>query len=196
MAKVNESVSTHDEIPPKWIRNAKDNLEEKLKDDDFRKILDFFVIFTPCKGASARAKPLKEKYRWEDTYGLKKSMRLAPSKQSIFLFAESGKEMKAILVEADLVDNFPSNLEYERGCFYQGSKKQLDSVFSHIRNCFAHGRFSIKEKDGDWTFIFEDVGNGRGVPKGTPSARMILKKSTLLRWIEIIEGGEESLAST
>lgn len=192
MAKVNESDFIHAEIPPKWISNAKDNLEEKLKDDDFRKILDFFVIFTPCKELSARSKPLKEKYGWEDTYGLKKSMRLSPSKQSIFLFAESWKEMKAVLAEADLVDNFHSNFEHERGGFYQKSKQnQPNCIFYHLRNCLAHGRFCIREKDGDWTFIFEDFGQ-----KSRVSARMILKKSTLLRWIEIIEGGEASLAST
>lgn len=191
MAKVNESDFIYAEIPPKWISNAKDNLEEKLKDDDFRRILDFFVIFTPCKELSARAKPLKEKYGWKDTYGLKKSMRLAPSKQSIFLFAETWKEMKAVLAEADLSDNFYSDIKNERGGLYKRRGSQPDCIFYHLRNCLAHGRFCIREKDGDWTFIFEDVEKNSKV-----SARMILKKSTLLRWIEIIEGGEASLAST
>lgn len=191
MAKVNESDFIYAEISPKWISNAKDNLEEKLKDDDFRRILDFFVIFTPCKELSARAKPLKEKYGWKDTYGLKKYMRLAPSKQSIFLFAETWKEMKAVLAEADLTDNFYSDIKNERGGFYKRRGSQPDCIFYHLRNCLAHGRFCIREKDGDWTFIFEDVEKNSKV-----SARMILKKSTLLRWIEIIEGGEASLAST
>ena len=59
--------------------------------------------------------------------------------------------------------------------------------FSHVRNCSAHNRFAIKPHKDDWLFILEDVSRDKKV-----SARMILKKSTLLRWIEIIEGGEKS----
>lgn len=195
MAKVNESDFIHAEIPPKWISNAKDNLEEKLKDDDFRRILDFFVIFTPCKELSARAKPLKEKYGWKSKRELKRlttALRNSLPKGNIFKFSNKWIKMKAVLAEADLIDNFPSNIKDERCGFYQKSKQnQANCIFYHLRNCLAHGRFCIREKDGDWTFIFEDVEKNSKV-----SARMILKKSTLLRWIEIIEGGEASLAST
>ena len=98
--------------------------------------------------------------------------------------------MKDSLNEVNLQKNFPSDLETERGCFYKKSKQnQLECIFYHIRNCFAHGRFNISENNEDWTFVMEDWGRNNRV-----SARMILKKSTLLKWIEIIEGGEKSLS--
>ena len=177
----------HADESAKWIKNS---IDEKLKDETFRKILDFFVIFTPCKDLSSRAKTLEDVYNWENTYPLKKGMRIAPAKESIFTFGEKWEEMKDVLIEKQLASNFPSDITNEKGCFYKkSSQNQLDCIFYHIRNCFAHGRFDIIEKDDDWIFCLEDFGT-----KNRVSARMILKKSTLLRWIEIIEGGEKAFA--
>lgn len=183
--KKDESEYIHADFPAKWIKAP---IDEKLKNEDFRKILDFFVIHTPCEELSARAKTLNS-YQWENTYPLKKGMRVVPLKDSIFSFGEKWEEMKDCLAEVNLQKNFPSALEIERGCLYKKSKQnQLDCIFYHIRNCFAHGRFNISENNGDWTFVLEDWGT-----KNRVSARMILKKSTLLKWIEIIEGGEKTL---
>lgn len=183
MAK-DESQYVHAENPAKWISEC---IDDKLKDEGFRKILAFFVIYTPCKELSARARTL-EFYKWENTYPLKRLMRLAPLKESIFSFAEKWEEMKVVLAEKNLLHRFPSELQTERCALYQKSKQnQLECIFFHVRNCFAHGRFNISEEKEDWIFIFEDFGT-----KNRVSARMILKKSTLLKWIEAIEGGEKA----
>ena len=184
--KKNEDNYIHADILAKWIKNS---IDEKLKDENFRKILNFFVIFVPCKEVSKRAKTLDGVYKWENTYPLKKAMRVAPAKESIFTFGEKWEEMKDVLRETKFDKNFPSDIENERGGLYKKSKQnQLECIFYHIRNCFAHGRFDIIENANDWIFVFEDCSTNNRV-----SARMILKKSTLLKWIEIIEGGEKSL---
>ena len=189
--KKSEEEYIHAENPAKWINNSEkeiQKLKEQLKNENFRRILDFFIIFTPCTELSSRTQPLEGVYNWKNTYPLKKAMRIVPTKESIFTFGEKWEEMKDVLNETKLNENFPSETENERGCFYKKSKQnQLDCIFYHIRNCFAHGRFSISEKGKDWTFIFEDFGQ-----KYRVSARMILRKSTLLKWIDIIEGGEKS----
>jgi len=184
--KKDESEYIHADFPAKWI---KDTIDEKLKNKDFGKILDFFVIHTPCEELSARAKTL-DSYQWKNTYSLKKEMHIVPAKDSIFSFGEKWEEMKDSLNEVSLQKNFPSDLETERGCFYKKSKQnQLECIFYHIRNCFAHGRFNISVNNEDWTFVMEDWGRNNRV-----SARMILKQSTLLKWIKIIEGGEKALS--
>ena len=63
--KKNEDNYIHADILAKWIKNS---IDEKLKDENFRKILNFFVIFVPCKELSKRAKTLDGAYKWENTY--------------------------------------------------------------------------------------------------------------------------------
>lgn len=72
---------------------------------------------------------------------------------------------------------------------YNKKKNQFISVFYHLRNAFAHGRLNMIDiglKD-DYVFIFEDIQKKKEMCKVT--ARMILRKSTLLKWIDIIEAG-------
>lgn len=63
-----------------------------------------------------------------------------------------------------------------------------EKLFSHLRNSFAHNRYAIKKlpKSNDYIFIFEDKGNLYHV-----SARMVLKKLTLEKWMSIIQNGEK-----
>lgn len=63
------------------------------------------------------------------------------------------------------------------------------SICYHIRNALAHGRFAMYSlsNNADTMFVLED-----GVKKGSEfqvRSRMILKQSTLLNWIKIIEAG-------
>jgi hypothetical protein len=61
------------------------------------------------------------------------------------------------------------------------------SVFAHIRNSFSHGRLNMIDNviENDYVFVMEDV------HRGNVTARIILRKSTLLRWINTIEQGFE-----
>ena len=100
--------------------------------------------------------------------------------------AEVWNEMKPVLEDAGLSKKFPLKKYEEKICVYK-KDNQLVSVFSHIRNSLAHGRFNIIDFNSETFFILEDSGT-----KNRVSARMILKKSTLLKWIEAIEGGEKA----
>lgn len=166
---------------PFWIDNS-EIITEKFSEPDFVKILIFFLIKTPVIEFSARSRSL-ESYGVKNTYELKKKLKIIPASNGIFIFADSLKEMRDALSDSGLLNQFGRNLNNERCCFYI-KKNHLNSVFYHIRNAFAHGRFSIVEKDNDWIFIMEDISFKK------VSGRMIFKKSTLLNWIEIIENGK------
>ena len=93
------------------------------------------------------------------------------------------------LTKADLISSFPSNIAKERICIYDCKNNQFMSVFFHIRNAFAHGRFDFRALNDEEYYILEDVQKDKDCLK--VSARMILKKRTLLNWMDIIEGGEK-----
>lgn len=163
---------------PSWVD---DFSEEKIKDPDFARIRTFFQDHCPVKGSSARGRAL-ESYGWEN----KNLLRKVLEKDVHFFYAEKLEDMKACLEAGNLIGSF-HDCRNETVCFLYSKKDILMQFFSHVRNCFAHNRFAIKPHKDDWLFILEDVSRDKKV-----SARMILKKSTLLRWIEIIEGGEKS----
>lgn len=98
--------------------------------------------------------------------------------------------MDEALEKANLKESFPCDLSYERICIYDNQSNQFMSVFYHIRNAFAHCRLNMVEVDGECVFILEDVQPTRNINQLKVSARMILRKSTLIKWIDLIEKGE------
>ena len=46
--------------------------------------------------------------------------------------------------------------------------------------------------DGECVFILEDMVHEKKQKRYKLSARMILRKNTLLKWIDLIEGGERN----
>lgn len=176
---------------PAWI--DRDSIS-KFKDANFRKIIDFFIFLNPCKDLCTRADFsvfYKWSAPWKKPYKLNKQLKHNSTNYKLLFSAKTYGDIENALEKANLKDNFPNDITSERICFYNNHKAQFMSVFYHIRNSFAHSRFCIKEDGDDWIFVFEDV-VGKKVKK--VSARIILKKSTLLKWIEIIEGGEKALS--
>ena len=57
----------------------------------------------------------------------------------------------------------------------------VERIMYHIRNSLAHGLFCLVEKDDEHYYIFQDTNKNQLI-----SARMILKISTLKRWIKIL----------
>ncbi len=57
----------------------------------------------------------------------------------------------------------------------------VDMLFRHIRNSFAHGGFTFIEKDEERFYVLQDESCG------CISARMIVKQSTLEKWMGILD---------
>ena len=168
----------------------KDSLtKEILNSSEFQRIFFFFTIYTPCTDLSYRGKSL-ESYGWNNQSELKKI--LLKDKNIELYSARNYKSMKEELQKADLDLDPPKSISAEKICVYINRSNQLLSIFSHIRNSFAHGRFYIDDFNGEQFYIFEDVVEQTKPQVTKISARMIIKKSTLLKWIQIIEGGRKS----
>lgn len=165
---------------------------EKFNDDELFRIVTFFVFHSPCPMLSSMGKELAEygwNTPWRKPYYLNRHLRQASTNYNLLFSAASYDRMSDACEKANLLDNFPSDLHTERISIYDIKHNQFMSVFYHLRNAFAHCRMNIVDVDGECTFILEDVLKDKEKYKVT--ARMILRKSTLLRWIDIIENGEK-----
>lgn len=134
---------------------------------------------------------------WKDGKLRKLLFSFADLEKNKTLFVgEKLSEMKSVFEKAKMKKGFHQKRDSEKIAFYITSKypNEMMSILKHIRNSFAHGRLAMYEcgKD-DVMFVLED-----GVPKSTyfqVRSRMIIKKSTLLKWIDIITAGPVALES-
>ncbi len=171
-----------------WIIDIPDS---ELNNKYTKRIINFYLFHTPVQDKSALSRPLSS-YGWTDPWNAPEYLnrRLANiiSNNNFLIEAPRITDMRTPLQSAGLLESFPGDPTEEKICIYAGNDSQYYSVLKHIRNCFAHGRFSIikKGRGYDVFYIFEDItaSNSKNI-----SARMILKQSTLLKWIDVIEKG-------
>lgn len=167
----------------------------RLNDEKLFRIVTFYVFHSPCtkpKPLSAMSRPITD-YGWSQKWAnyrtptsLNYILRKASTTSSLIYSAVGNNDIQQACEKADLLDNFPSNIDRERVAIALSDQNQFLSLFRHIRNALSHGRLSMKAlSDGDVSFILEDIATNRV----NVSARMILRRSTLLKWIEIIENG-------
>ena len=175
------------EDSPQWLIETP--IEEY--DEDFIKIIVFFQFHAPVPGQSARCRTLEEYgwgTPWKKPYWLNRQLRQNSSNYNLLFTAPSKSYMEENLERADLRENFPSDLGRERICVADNKRNQFMSVFYHIRNALAHGRFYITEFEEHRLIVMEDVSPESG--SKAVSARMIIRINTLLAWITLIENGE------
>ncbi|MCD8221090.1 MAG: hypothetical protein LUD07_02650 [Clostridiales bacterium] len=172
---------------------------EEFNDSELFKIVVFYVFHSPCVGLSSMRRSLEE-YGWSDPwkkpYYLNKQLLAASTNPKLIVSSRTYDAMEKALQKADLLDDFPSDYSKERICIKDCQKNQFMSVFNHLRNAFAHCRLNMVDDNGECVFILEDVVSKNNAPKVKVSARMILRKTTLLKWIDIIEGGEKEWKSS
>lgn len=189
-------MATFSDRNPDWIRWI---APEHFNDQYLFKIVIFFVFHSPCSNLSSMGKTLDEygwSAPWRKPYYLNKQLRQASLYELVVYSAKGYNEMDVALEKADLKETFPSDFSRERICIYDNQGNQFLSVFYHIRNAFAHCRLNMVDVDGDCVFIFEDVQPKKNSNQLKVSARMILRKSTLLKWIDLIENGAREYQKT
>lgn len=176
------------DFQPKWL----DYIDpERFNNADLNRIITFFVFHSPCSKLSAMSKSL-EKYGWNDPWKkpqlLQRKLKLVSNNDNLIFSSKTIDDMKQALEKANLLDDIKANINLERIAIYNSEKNQFMSIFYHLRNAFAHGRFNIFDVGlDDYVFIFEDISKRINMNKVT--ARMILRKSTLIKWIDLIETG-------
>lgn len=175
-------------INPGWIHK---NENAKHYDTEFIRIFLFFVVNTPCVELSSRGKDLKEygwsKDLWRKNY-LKDSLFDVAGlvRDDTFVVAKKTDEMKKACEKGIAKKGFHVDRSKEKVVIYKSKDNEFLSICHHIRNSFAHGRFSIfDEANGDEVFVMEDGIKHNG--KFQVRSRMILKKTTLIKWLDILE---------
>ena len=188
MAKVKK------EENPNWLKWI---APEKFNDESLFRIVIFFVFHSPCETLSAMGKPLieygwskkpwfkPESLKWNLIANTSNNLNNKEQGKTQFIYSvEKVGDMSQALRKADLEEGFLNNHSFERVVILNSKKNQFMSLFAHIRNSFAHGRLNMIEcinENNDCIFLMEDV-NSHDV-----TARIVIRKSTLLRWIDIIE---------
>ena len=170
---------------------------EKFNDAELFRIVTFFVFHSPCPGLSSMGKPLSAynwNKPWRKPFYLNRQLRQAASTYNLLFSASTYENMREALSKANLLERFPDDIKTERICIYDKMQNQFLSVFYHIRNAFAHCRLNMVDVDGECVFILEDVQPKKNSNQLRVSARMILRKTTLLNWIDIIEAGEKEFS--
>lgn len=177
-------------LNPGWIKKK---VPDEYADDGLLRIIRFYVINTPCTELSYSGKAITE-YGWKKDIWKKDTLKnilfdAANLKRGeTFVVAKKTNEMRKACEIARLKKGFQQSREIERMVLYKNKKNEFLSVFYHIRNAFAHGRMAMYSSDKeDIVFVLED-----GINKNESfivRSRMILKRQTLLKWIDIIEKG-------
>lgn len=165
-----------------------------FSNENTKKIWSFYVLETPVIGLSARSKDLKAhgwNKPWNKNYYLNKQLKEKTTNIKLMSSTNTYNKMDETLEKVKLLEDFPSDLGYERIGIYNNKKNQFISTFYHIRNSLAHGRFDVIpiSDEKDRVYIFEDAIKEKD--KFKISARMILHEDTLISWINLIKGGEQ-----
>lgn len=168
---------------PLWLKKIPRALEGRK---EFQEIVNFYVLHTPCEGITARAM-LPEDYGWKSNRKLNVALKKEFADAKKILFVNKIPELYDSLGKVDLYD-FPKRTGVERACIHDGKNNQFKSLFFHLRNAFAHGRFNVEMiEDGVVMYVLEDFNKN----KKEITARMIFREQTLLKWMEIIKKGGE-----
>ena len=156
-----------------------------MNNGNFQKILEFYLLRCPVEGTSVRGVTFRE-------YGWSGSKQFAKLKKSLLSSAASNLALNYYpCIKDELPDKFnkvdvvsPVN-EY---CVFLKNEENtvMQSLFSAIRNAFAHGSFSVREytSDGCKTKVYFMVNY-----KTYLKAEIVLQESTLINWIKIVEDG-------
>lgn len=179
---------------PIWLDTK---ISNNAFDEDLFQIILFYVFYSPCPKYSTQGRTLQY-YNWSDKPW--KTNRYLKDKLNGNLFGEKRKYFRAAsqisklpeaFQKAELEECFYAQREKERVAFLNCESSEYMSLFHHIRCALAHGRIAMYEdsKNHDIIFVMEN-----GCEKGKDfqvKARMVLRKSTLLRWRKIITDGPQ-----
>ena len=160
-------------------------------------LLHFFVVQTPVTSLSALSIPLKKRgwdKPWKKPQKLNRKLKGISPQLFLYWSAPSQKQMSSCISRSSLANiNIQQDKLIEQAAFYDSQSNQTMSLFYHLRNALAHGRFIVFKRGGDIWLALEDVCKSR---KGDSinnaqrlTARILVRHSTLHKWMQLIEKG-------
>lgn len=169
-----------------WLRQP---INKDFCDNDFMRIVLFYVLHSPCKQGSYSRINLED-FGWKNPWHSTRFKSLLDDTPNFssdsFLYTETQKGFKALWESANLADNFFDENGKEYAVFsYAGESNSHLDLIHHIRNALAHGRFTARKYNREFYIYMEDVRQIDSI--FVVNARIILKKKTLIEWIDIFE---------
>lgn len=160
-------------------------------DDDYHRIIEFYVLHSPCKNSSYTACTL-EKLGWKNPWYSKKFRKVFDdipgfNEGDSFRHHKSTNHFNEMWDDAGWGEFFSIEQKEFAVFIYSGESNPRMDLLHHIRNSFAHGRFAVKRKNKEYYIYFEDVTTINGVKGLVVNARICLKKSTMIRWLDVFE---------
>lgn len=114
-------------------------------------------------------------------------MKKTSSKKLLYSCIGKNKDIKEAAEKAEAESN-NSDINFEMIVFTEENHiGQTKTIFYYIRNSIAHGSFSRINNDGTPVYYFENKYDGK------TKARIRLRESTLLRWIELFNSNASEL---
>ena len=190
----NVDVDNKEKINNNTILSGFKDEEEDFTEDEYYILYNFFVTYSLANTQSFKKRELTY-YGWKKT-GISKSGVTSKIKNILnlynnknFIFIKSKDYGNKLLNEAASLNLKRNNLDKdfirEIGVMTNCTDNHYYSLFSHIRNCLAHGRFVLKKnKNKERILILEDKTPGKG---GKITARIIIKLNTIFKIISIID---------
>lgn len=179
---------------PQWLNTI---VDDKYYDNSLYRIILFFVIFSPCSKYCTQGRTLQY-YNWkEKPWNTNKYLKdklddgVFINKKKYFRCVTQISQLVEAVHKAELEDDFYIHREIERVALVKTDGNEYMSLFHHIRCALAHGRITLFEdpNSDDILFVME---NGKELgAEFQVTARMVLRRSTLLRWIKIISAGPQ-----
>lgn len=157
---------------------------------NFQKILEFFLFQCPVRHKSIRSRTFQD-HGWQERYFSVLQYRLKnASDNEIKFYRVPVSNLRQTLEVTNQLAEVDCSYEV---VIYHDSDNSMLTLFGAIRNAFAHGSFQIKTFGKIRFFCLEN----RTPPTSSQPdyyqeevrARLVLKETTLLNWIRIIEEG-------
>ena len=192
-----------DNNPQVWMDSA--ITADFLRDERWMTLVDFFVVRTPCSSCSAQGVSMQADYKWEnDVWGASYRLEWVLNYQFSREGGETFKrvEMRQIeeaAAEEHLSEEGWQRIPASRAVFTKsnsryGSSTTYMSLFLHLRNAFAHGRFTAIAHQGEGLYLaFEDGWTKNG--DFHVNARGVVGLDPLLSLVRIIKDGPDGSES-
>lgn len=171
-----------------WLQRS---IPKDFADNDFMKIILFYVLYSPCKKGSYSRIDL-ERHGWKKPWHYEdfktRLKQIAGFNDTNWHYKEAQKDFKELWESLDYQSEFYDIMNNEFAVFTNvGESNPFLDLFHHIRNSLAHGRFTAKKvpRKKDYYIFMEDVHPENGFYK--VNARIIIKKSVLLEWVKFLQ---------
>lgn len=157
MAETDDSNKIYAEINSGWLAN-----DVNFKNENYYKFLDFFVVSSICKELSCKGKDVK-RLGWEKDVWKKGNLKNdllnvicdnKPLSDYVYV-AKRNYDIRTGINKFNLDKHFHNKREEKIVVHKKYNLNQIESIFYHIRNSFAHGRFQNYSYNKELFYIFE-----------------------------------------